>query len=613
MASVEDLFATLGLRVKESEWATGDEVIDRARKKMLQMQAQAQQRSDRAQAAAQRAVQSLLRQEAQEARIAERAVQTKQRHAERASAQAERIRLKDTRDKERIATRAQRDTEKAAQAELKSWQRASSLRNKHQEKAAAERKQLMQRTGQQAQTAALVTGGLAGFFGQKAVRTGIGFNSSMEESKNQVAGMIALTRKTHLVDELKNADMLVDNLSRRAAALPGTTAEYVHMLGMITKPIMDAKLSMQDLEDLTVNAVVAAKAFGIAGDVAARDVDQALRGQYHSVDPFSGKVLGSIGYAGEAGRRKYNQLSDSKRASEFKRGLLQPQIAELGEAQGKGFKGVVATLQDAWERFMGAVTRPLFDQLVVVIKEMNAWLDANKKAVSELAATIGGVLVTAFKILAASIKFMAEHGDLVIAILITISALWTAIAIKAVIAMLPLYLIAAAVGLIAYGIVKLIKHWDDVKDAAEAVWEAIKNGFNNAFESVWNSAPVLALRAMVSAVERLLGLSSNKVPISQAMQNVQDIGAIPGGRRVPGSESERQLVESGALPKSAYRLPGVAGIPGVAGSGGVNITGGVQVNVNAPNADATQVANQVGKTFNDKMGGMLRRTMDVVK
>lgn len=611
MSSVEDLFATLGLRVKESEWATGDAVIDRARKQMLRTQVQAQQRSDKAQQSASRAVQSLLRQETLEARVAARAAQTKQRLDDRQAAQAARGRAREAKDKERATARSQRETERAAQAELQSWQRATALREKHTEKVAAGRRQFAQRVGQQAQTAALVTGGLAGFFGQRAIRSGIEHNSTMESSKDQIAGMLSLAKKTHLVDELKNADGLVENLSRRAAALPGTTEEYVRMLGMITKPIMDAKLSMKDLEDLTVNAVVAAKGFGIPADVAARDVGQALRGQYHSVDPFSSAILSSVGYEGEAGRRKYNTMAASKRASEFKRGLMQPQFAEMGEAQGKSFKGVMSTLQDAWERFMGAVTKPLFEQLVVVVKEMNAWLDSNKKLVTELAAVIGGALVVAFQILAESIKFLADHGDIVIAILVTISALWTAIAIKSIIAMLPLYLIAAAVGLVAYGIVKLVKHWDDVKDAAAAAWKAIKDGLSAAFNYVWDSAPVRALRALVDAVGRLLGIgSTDKTTAAAAVRNMENSGLIP--KRKDATEAEQKLVESGALPRSAFRLPSAAGIPGAAGNS-LQINGGVNVTVAAPNADAGMVANAVGKHFDDKMGNMLRRTMDVVK
>jgi hypothetical protein len=64
------------------------------------------------------------------------------------------------------------------------------------------------------------------------------------------------------------------------------------MAGMLTQPITDAGLGMKDLEDLTVNSVVAAKALGYQWDLAARDIDQALRGQFHATDPFAGKMLG---------------------------------------------------------------------------------------------------------------------------------------------------------------------------------------------------------------------------------------------------------------------------------------------------------------------------------
>lgn len=619
-SSVEDMFAMLGLHVKESEWRTGDKVIDNARKQMLRLQVQAQQRADRAQQQAMRSVKSIERQEAAEMRRAQReqaaamrAVRSAQRQDEQEQKRYERQAQQTARVKEREAAKSQKATERAAQNELKSWQRAAAFRKREEEKKAEDRAKLMQRTERQAQFGTAIIGGLAAYFGKSAIQTGIQFNKSMEGSKNQVAGMLALTKKTHLTDELSNANMLVDNLSRRAAALPGTTAEYVHMLGMITKPIMDAKLSMQDLEDLTVNSVVAAKAFGIAADVAARDVDQALRGQYHSVDPFSGKILGGLGYNGEEGRRRFNQMSAAKRASEFKRGLMQPQIAELGEAQGKGFEGVMSTLEDAWQRFMGAITLPVFEHLVELMKEINKWLDANKQMVAELAATLGGVLLTAFNVIVASVKFLLEHGDMVKAVLIAISVLWGIIAVKSMLALWPIYAIAAVVAVVAYGVIKLIKHWDSVKEAAKAAWGAIKDGLSAAFSYVWDSGPVRGLRSLVDAVGRLLGISGprNEADIARRRGDLQSSGALPGG--VIASAAEQRLIAAGALPGASFRIPGSAAAAGAGAGPTTTITGGVQISVNSPNADPGMVGNAVSKKFDEKMGNITRRAMDVVK
>lgn len=251
------------------------------------------------------------------------------------------------------------------------------------------------------------------------------FNSTVEDTKQQIAGMMALAKKTDLSAEIGNADRLFANLQKRAAKLPGTTQEYATMAGMLTQPIMSAGLGMKDLEDMTVNAVVASKALRVEAGAAARDVDQALRGQYHSVDVFTGKLLGSIGYAGESGREKYNALSGEKRASELKRAMMQPQIEQLAAAQGQTFSGAMSTLQDSAEQFFGKVGLPLFKQITTEIKTWNTWLDANATKVDAWARSFGSGIVDGFAMVRDSIGFLVDHASL----LITVAKAWAAIKI----------------------------------------------------------------------------------------------------------------------------------------------------------------------------------------
>lgn len=258
---------------------------------------------------------------------------------------------------------------------------------------------------------------VVGAFGaQRAGAALIGFNSTVQDTQLQIAGMLALSKKTDLVDQVGRADKLYESLQRRAATLPGTTMEYARMAGMLTQPITAAGLGLKDLEDLTVNSVVGAKALGVEWQAAARDVDQALRGQFHSTDVFTGKILGSMGYEGEEGRAKFNALSATKRAEALKGALMQRQLTQLASAQGATFGGVVSTLQDTIEKTLGKVGLPLFKTITAEVKAWNSWLDKNDRKVSEMAKTIGEHIVTGFRYIKGVAEFLVGHADTFIAI-----------------------------------------------------------------------------------------------------------------------------------------------------------------------------------------------------
>lgn len=254
------------------------------------------------------------------------------------------------------------------------------------------------------------------FGGRAAYNALIKFNDGVEQTKIQIGGMMALAKQTPFTRELGNANKMYDSLSRKAAALPGTTKDYVDMLGMIAQPAANAGLSMRKLEDLTVGATVASKALGIQADVGARDIGQALRGQYNSKDQLTGAILGSIGYAGEEGRAKFNALSDAKRAAELMRAFKQKQLTEMAAAQGNTWSGMLSTAVDAAQRFFGKVGLSLFERVKKELAEINRWLTVHESQVEAFAKDLGDGLVTGFKVVKEVAKFLVDNRDTFMAI-----------------------------------------------------------------------------------------------------------------------------------------------------------------------------------------------------
>jgi hypothetical protein len=459
-------------------------------------------------------------------------------------------------------------------------------------------------------------------------------NADREDIRTNIAGAISLAKKTDFRAEVGTAQTLIDNLARRAASLPGTTSEYVQMLGMITQPILDAKLGMQDLEDLTVNATVAAKGLHIDWQVAARDIDQALRGQFHSTDQFAGKVLGSIGFTGEEGRTKFNALSADKRAAELKRALMQQQFTDMAEAAGSGFSGMIATLQDTAENFGRSVGKPLFEGVKGALRDANAWFSKYKDTIEEVAAVVGTVLGEAFELVGSAIaqvvEVMSPHRGLLLEVfgavlhdaLIVTKGLIDAIGIAfdfVVEHAAAMKVVAAAIALplapfiaLLYLIHKVINAFS-LMDVARSVADSIAGAFSwlgDQVAGVWESVTD-ALSGFMGRI--VSGFWETGDGIKKAFADAYDyvtsldwIDAIPVIGRIKKAVTGPSVWEQAeqALSAGGPRIP-AGGAGGIGGDTNIKIG---DVNVSSPNADPKMVAIEVRR----ELGNVLRETRDAL-
>lgn len=253
-------------------------------------------------------------------------------------------------------------------------------------------------------------GVVAGYLGfQQANKSLIQFNSGMEQAKITMAGLMAQAGRGTYAANMEQANTLVKQMQLDARASIGTTEDFVQMASMLVQPLTMAGASMENLRDLTKQTVVASKSMGIEASVAARDIDQAIRGTYRSVDPFSGKVLTPMGYGGEEGRRKFNQLSMQQRLAEIRRGLGSQAIADMAKAQETSFAGASSTFVDNLQMTFGKVGIPLFKGLTAELNRWNTWLDKNQVLVDKIAQDLGGKLLTAAIAFKDAVAFAAEH------------------------------------------------------------------------------------------------------------------------------------------------------------------------------------------------------------
>ncbi len=331
--------------------------------------------------------------------------------------------------------------------------------------------------------AKLAAGAFAGISIGSAIKGGLAFNATLEDTRTQIAGMLSLAKHTDLADQFENADTLMSSLQERAKKLPGSMTDYTKVLGMIAQPITDAGIGLKDLEDITVGAAVAAKAMSVDLEAGARDVNQAIMGQFHSTDQLTGRILGSLGYVGEEGRKRFNALSKARRAAVLKEALTQKQLTQLADAQSKSASGRWDTFKANLQETLGRVAAPLFAKLSTLLAGANDWLEKNSATIAEVANVIGGALGTALDVVVSTIKFLTDGSDESIAALIGIGVAIASVVVPALAAMAagwvlaaaPILAVVAAVGLVTLGIIKLIRNWDRVRDIGGRAWQWIKD------------------------------------------------------------------------------------------------------------------------------------------
>lgn len=263
----------------------------------------------------------------------------------------------------------------------------------------------------------------AGYLGfQQANRSLITFNSTMEQSKIQMAGLMAQAGRGDYTSNLEKASLLVKQMQLDARASVGTTADFVQMASMLVQPLTMAGASMENIRDMTKGAVVASRSMGVESMVAARDVDQAIRGMYRSVDVLSSKLLTPMGYGGEEGRRKYNLLSMQERLRIYQQALASPAVAAMAKGQEFSFAGVASTFQDTLQMTLGKVGMPLFKGITAELRRWNEWLDRNQTLVDHLADVLGNKILQAAVSFKNAIQWAAEHWKTIAASYATIKA-----------------------------------------------------------------------------------------------------------------------------------------------------------------------------------------------
>lgn len=283
-------------------------------------------------------------------------------------------------------------------------------------------------------TLASIGGVLAGgmIFGQ-AKKHLIDYNSEIEKQKVVMAGMLSMYTGAAIEKSWDRAGVSVERFQEMAKKSSLTTKDLVETATGLTRPLLQAGVKMTDIEKLSFGAANAAKAFGIAGQVAAMDIEQALTTQVSARDRFAKNILAQkeVGLNAD----QFNALSIEKRVAAMSKGLTSKAVTDMARKQGEDtFEGAMSTLEDNFQIMASKAGGSLFKSLTEEVKGWNAWIDKNSSKLASMVDSLSSGLMRAFSItkeiatglvpvfkemlgvIGGVMNFAAEHKDTLIAL-----------------------------------------------------------------------------------------------------------------------------------------------------------------------------------------------------
>jgi len=258
--------------------------------------------------------------------------------------------------------------------------------------------------------------GAAGFLsfrlGKKLL---IDYNAELEQARIQMGGMLQLNMGGTWAENQKRANQLVRQFTQDAKKSTATTQDFVGFASLVTGPLARAGASMKQIRDITKGGVIAAKAFGIAGEFAARDIEQALVGTLGKKDRFARALIEPMGLTTKMWNKMVTE-TPGKAAQMLTDAFAQPAIQNMAKEQEKSWSGVTSTLKDNLQRAFGKIGLPLMKRIGAEMAKLNKWFDENPKKVAALIDTMANGLVKAFELAKRIFGFVVEHKTLLLAL-----------------------------------------------------------------------------------------------------------------------------------------------------------------------------------------------------
>lgn len=232
----------------------------------------------------------------------------------------------------------------------------------------------------------------------------VGANRELESMQIGMATVLSMSLDKPFKDAEPMAARLVEHYRQIAKISPGTTNDFLEFHNLASGAVLGRGGSLGDLKKITEGGVIAGKAFGFRGDVAGRDVQQALTGNVSMQTPMIKMLLGS-----EKKIAEFNKMSGQQRVAALVQAFQSPQLKDAAKKYGESFEGQLSTLKDNTDNLFRTIGKPLFVQLSKWMSSINAWAERNAGRIESFATNVGNALATGARWLIKGVGYLVDN------------------------------------------------------------------------------------------------------------------------------------------------------------------------------------------------------------
>ncbi len=261
----------------------------------------------------------------------------------------------------------------------------------------------------------------------EAVKTFIGFNSTIEQTKLHLTSMVGSQFKANWKQASNVAGEMFEKFEKFAETAPVTAEEMSNLAKSLGASVTQAGGGIEDITKLAEKGAVAAKALGFETERASSDIMRMLSGHVSERSPMAQMLLGATGMS----QAQWKGASRKTRLTKLEGALDSDTVKDATGALRNSFGGAVAMFKDKIEVAMGKVGLPLFQAVSKEVKSWNEWIEANPKKIAEITgamtdglkeamnvvrdvgATLFPIIREVMSVVGDVMHFVSEHRDVI--------------------------------------------------------------------------------------------------------------------------------------------------------------------------------------------------------
>jgi hypothetical protein len=239
------------------------------------------------------------------------------------------------------------------------------------------------------------------------------YSEAIEESKNALAASLSLTTGADFEKSWDRAALSVKRFTDESWESNLPVDQLVKTMSGLSAPLLQAQMSLSDIEKFTINASEAAIVYGKSTDEVSESIQRAIMtGQARDI--WLRRMLGQKGV--DVSMKQFQSMSGEKRAEALQKAFGTEAIHTAYETHeeevGASFEGIKNSIL----KIANEALEPVFEEIGKEVRSWNKWIKENHEKLIDIGHTIGQDIVKGLHVVEDVFKWLWDHSDTLIEI-----------------------------------------------------------------------------------------------------------------------------------------------------------------------------------------------------